>query len=59
MLEGAAQYPDPNKTNRPPDYQARYDSYRTVIQSPGNFEEGIQKQLLDSLDRDFESALNP
>ena len=59
MHEGAAQYPDPNKKNRPPDYQARYDSYRAVIQSPGIFEERLQQQLIDSLDRNFESTLKP
>ena len=59
MHEGAAQYPDPNKVNRPPDYQARANSYRAVIQSPGIFEERLQQQLIDSLDRNFESTLKP
>jgi len=59
MHEGPAQYPEPNKNNRPPDYQARFDSYSSVIQSPGLFEERTQKQLFDSLDRNFESILKP
>ena len=59
MHEGAAQYPDPKKENRPPDYRARYDSYHAVILSPDNFEERIQQQLIDSLDRNFESILTP
>jgi hypothetical protein len=59
MHEGPAQYPDPNKNNRPPDYQARFDSFSIAIQSPNIFNEKIRNQLLDSLDRNFESILNP
>lgn len=58
MLEGSAQYPSTDRTNRPPDYQQRYESFKKAIELGEDLNDRQKSQLRESLERQFKEIIS-